>query len=49
MLEIMGRPKKENPMSSTERSRKRRSDPEKRLADNKKKQDSRKAKALSEA
>ena len=35
-------------MSSTEQSRKRRSDPEKRLAD-KKKRDSRKAKALSEA
>ena len=34
-------------MSSTEQSRKRCSDPEKRLADNKKKWDSRKAKAVS--
>ena len=43
----MGKPKKENLMSSTEQSRKRCSDPEKRLADNKKKRDSRKAKAVS--
>ena len=42
----MGRPRKENAMISTERSRKYRLDPDKCLAANKKKRDSRKLKAL---
>ena len=42
----MGRPRKENAMTSTERSRKYRLDPDKCLAANKKKRDARKLKAL---
>ena len=42
----MGRPRKENVMTSTERSRKYHLDPDKCLAANKKKRDARKSKAL---
>ena len=42
----MGRPRRENAMTSTERSRKYRLDPDKCSAANKKKRDARKLKAL---
>ena len=45
----MGRPRKENAMTSTERARKYRLDPDKCLVANKKKRDARKLKALTNA